>query len=203
MKGDIFKDFAVDGVLKTPLFMVLTPKQEVVGKYLEEAGWSQLVGGIKKAKKQLGRGLTEAEFEQQKETVATIQNAIRAKDYRRAYNVVLNASPLPSSFPIQQAFNDERRKLLDLGQQLLDEANALWTEGQHFQAMSQADLVAYSFGKSDIGKSSSKTLKAWEKTEEGKPHAKLVATNGKARALFDQGVDYEREGEDRRALSRV
>ena len=202
MLHEVFKDFAdEEGSLPSPLFIVVLPDRTPVARFEQELGPNSIVRAIRKSQAKLGQGLGRTDYRKLKEGVALLKRKIDLKAYRAAWLKVLDLRAIPGNTALHKQLADLEEQLREAGKRRLAELEELWAKGQHLDALLGADELSGSFGKTPVGKQVAAVLKGWQRTPEGKAHARTVKNTRIAREMYEKGTRLDGEGNTRKALS--
>lgn len=200
MLPEIFKDFAVEGAIASPLFLVVKPDRTLVARELHEERPSVLLPHLKAARQDLGIGLDRLTFRQLKEGVEQLRRALEIQEFRRACRALEALREIPGKTALHETLNGLVASFEELGQKALAEANERWGQGRHMESLVLYDRVESHFAALEVADDARKSLRDCLRTPEGKAQARAFKDHQAARTLFEKGSDAEEEGDKRTAL---
>lgn len=200
MLPHVFSDYGRDGELISPLFVVAAPDRKPLARFEHEQTPSTIVAALKKASQQLGAGLGRGDYVRLRDGLAEARRLVDLNEIRAAVAIVEELGKIPGSFTPQARLEAEVRRIDDLGRQRVQRAEELYAGGRRLEALLEMDDVRASFGKLASASSAAARVAAWEKEVDSKPFLRDLKAHRAARQLYDQGIDYDRAGDSRRAL---
>jgi hypothetical protein len=194
-----FADFGRDGQLISPLIAVATPDHKEVGRLEHEQRPAAVVLLLKEGAKRLGPGLRRSDYLRLSRGLQEIRRLADLHEYASVVAICEELQRIPGDFPPQQELRALEQKLDETARGLLARAHELWAAARHLDALLQADDVRLSFGRLAAAATASQQVSAWEKSLEGKPHHAALKADRAARQLYQQGVEFDRKGDAKRA----
>jgi hypothetical protein len=203
IKGEVFLDFAVEGEIISPLFLVARPDKTIVARLEHEHEPADVIRALEKAFRALGPGMPRADYRRMTQGLEELERRISQQDYGLAVEISSGLLEIPGDFPPHERLRAARKRLEEAGANRAAAAVELWDKGAHFDALKRMDAVEAAFGRMGPGRQAKSQLARWLKTAEGKPLKKEFGDYQKARRLYDEGMRLDRKGELRKALSKL
>ena len=203
MKAEVFRDFAVDGILKSPLFLVAFPDKKVYERMLEETEPSAVTSSLVRCQKKMGPGMPRSDYVTMVRGLERLQRMVAQKDWSQAVPVAEQLLQIPGSFPPHEQLKGLVARIQEEEQRLLAAAEQLWQDGKHWESLVELDRVKSQFGTGQGARQAAEQLKVRAATVEGKSLAARLKAHQQARAMYQEALDLERAGDVRKSLQKL
>ena len=197
----VFNDFGRDGQLASPLFGVPLSDHSEAGRLTQEHHPPEVIQLLKEVEKKLGPGLRRSDYVRLTQGLKEIKRLSDLNEFASAVAVGEELKKIPGTFTPQQELSVQLQKLDEAGRKMMVRADDLWKAGRPSEALIEMDDVRCSFGKLACAGTAATRMATWEKAPEAKPFLAELKADRAARQLYQQGVEYDRKGDSKRALA--
>jgi hypothetical protein len=199
----LFADFAKDGQIVSPLFLVASPARKEIARFEHEQHPPAVTAQLKNAAKKLGDGMTRSDYLRLRHGLAEIEESTTLGEFDFAVATCDELSKIPGKLPLNADVAAAARKLDEAGKAKVKRADELWTAGRFGEALLDMEDVRASFGKLAAASEAAAKVAAWEKAPDAKSHLAELKDDRAARALFEQAVQFARKKDVKRTEQQV
>lgn len=194
MEVGIFRDFAKEGVLQTPLVIIALPDQTIVGEFADRHDKSEYLKAIDRARAKLPDGLDWDEARALREDLAHASQWLADGEVEK---VIAFTTPLTSrkssSRLIDQALG-LMTQVEQIGSAELKQVEALVEQRDYVPAMERLDTILTRFKGSKIEKVAKSTQSRLSKSPDAKAALKQHEREQKAQELLEKADEMRDAG---------
>ncbi len=185
----IFREYSDNGSLDTPHHVIVHPEdRRVLGRHDDHVERSMLMSSIRKAQREVGRGLTDEDYAEAKKNLAEAADALKQKDYPKAIELYDWVASLRADGKLIESAGEKLGEIEELGNEMLADAEKAGAKRDFGNAFLLISTIKedFKFFKKTLGKSASKLERALKKDPEGRAAAAALKLEPKAKAALEK-----------------
>ncbi len=195
----IFRDFARDGVLKTPMFLIVLPDQTIVQQLIDRHPMGAFLDAFKEAEKRLPNGLTHAEAASVRKGLAESKAWLDSGDVAKVIDFALPFQKRKSNAGLIQRVLALLEQVTERGRVEMDAIEARIAKKDYVPAIDELDSMIERYRKSDIEKVAKERRAALAKNREVKEAIAQAKREDAARKTLESADSFMEKGLEDRA----
>ncbi len=195
----IFRDFARDGMLKTPQVMLVLPDQTVITALIDRHPLEEFLAAFVQAEKKLPNGLTQAEYGTLRANLAESKAWLEQGDLARVIEFALPYAERKSNATLIQEAVGLLAKVEERGKAEMAAAEELITAKDYVNAVARLDEIVGRYRKSVIEKVAKERRATLVKNREVKAALNAAKRESTAREMLENADALRDAGHAERA----
>lgn len=195
----IFRDFAREGMLKTPMFLIVLPDQTIVQQLVDRHAMGEFLDAFKEAEKRLPNGLTHVEAAQVRRGLAESKAWIESGDVAKVIEFALPFQKRKTSAGLVQQVLALFERVSERGRQEMSAIEERIAKKEYVAAIDELEALAVRYRKSDIEKVGRERLATLMKNKDVKAAIAVAKREEAARKTLESADSLKEKGQDDRA----